>query len=265
MELAPTIMQNKEQAMITRQTGTEVADNVYWFAADGVNWYIIASDDELTIVDAGLPAHWELLQEGLETLEYEVTDVKALILTHTDIDHIGFAERLREHGVPIWVHEEEYADALDGGRNMPPRVLLHLWRPSVIRVMLASMRAGAFSVPAITDAQTFEDGQELDVPGTPTVIHVPGHTIGQSAFWFPDRTVLCVGDALFTVDSLTGKECEPAPGRLSEADINQAKQSIQVLAEFEEVTVLPGHGNPWHGHLGNAVATHFENRTDSQS
>lgn len=238
-------------------TGTEVADGVYRFAADAVNWYVVASDDGLTIVDAGLPTHWDRLQDGLDALGYELTDVEALVLTHTDVDHIGFAERLREHGVPIWVHVDEYDDALVGGRNMPPRVLLHLWRPPVIRIMLAQMRAGAFSVPAITAVRTFEDGQELDVPGEPTVIHVPGHTVGQCSFWLPDRKVLLCGDALFTVNVLNGMECEPEPGRFSEADVDRAKTSIRALAKFEDVTLLPGHGNPWNGHLGNALATRF--------
>ena len=32
-------------------------------------------------------------------------DVRAIVLTHGDTDHIGFAERLRrERGIPVFVH-----------------------------------------------------------------------------------------------------------------------------------------------------------------
>jgi glyoxylase-like metal-dependent hydrolase (beta-lactamase superfamily II) len=242
-----------QQKLITRQVGNEAAEEVYWFADDAVNWYLIAEGDELTVVDAGLPTHWDLLQEGLDKLGYSVSDIKALILTHTDVDHIGFAERLRERDVPIWVHVNEHDDALAGGRSMPTRVLKHLWRPAMIRVMLAQMRAGAFSAPAISEVQTFEDGQELAVPGTPTTVHVPGHSVGQTAFWLADRRVLFVGDSLYTVDPLTGKGCDPMVGRFSEANIDQAKQSARVLAEFGEIAVLPGHGAPWEGNLGEVL------------
>ncbi len=38
------------------------------------------------------------------------------------------------------------------------------------------IRSGVGSVPQLTLIEIFDDGDELDVPGHPTVIHVPGHT-----------------------------------------------------------------------------------------
>lgn len=247
-------MSSKKQ-LISRQTATEVADGVYWFADNGVNWYVIEDDAELTVVDAGLPTHWDLLQDGLDAIGYDRDDIQALVLTHSDVDHIGFAERLRQHGVPVWVHVTEHEDALAGGRSMPPRVLRHLWRPSVMKIMITQVRAGAFSVQELRDVQTFEDGERLDVPGELFVIHVPGHTVGQCSFWLEDREILFCGDTLFTVDVLTGRGCEPASGRFSEADVDQAKRSTRVLAEYGGVTLLPGHGRPWSGNLGSVLAS----------
>lgn len=244
-----------EPALKEEHAGTEVTDGVYWFGANTVNWYLLAGEDGVTIVDAGLPDHWELLQDGLDTIGYELSDIEALLLTHADPDHLGMAERLRENGVPVWVHEDDHDDALAGGADFPLRDLRHFWRPSVIRFMRAQMQAGVASVRGIEAARTFEDDQQLNVPGRPTTVHLPGHTTGHCAFWVPDREVLFIGDALATMDPLWGTECEPAPIRIGNTDDDQVMESVQSLTTFQDVTVLPGHGKPWGGHLGDALAT----------
>lgn len=228
---------------------TEVADGVYWFSANIVNWYLLEDTQGVTIVDAGLPDHWELLMDGLERLGYELSDVEALLITHADPDHIGMAERLRENGVPVWVHQDDYEAALNGGAELPRRTFVHLWRPSLIRFLRAQMQGGVAATRAVSTANTFTGDEELAVPGRPSVIHVPGHTPGHCAFWLADRKVLLAGDALATVDPLRGIECEPAPFRLANSDGEQARTSVRQLASLGELTLLTGHGKPWNGDL----------------
>ena len=62
--------------------------------SDIVNSYLIAGQDGVTIIDAGLPGYWKPLQAGLASMDKSLGDVRALILTHGDTDHIGFAARL---------------------------------------------------------------------------------------------------------------------------------------------------------------------------
>ena len=47
----------------------------------------------MTIIDAGLPRYWKLLNSELARIGLTLDDVRALILTHGDSDHIGFALR----------------------------------------------------------------------------------------------------------------------------------------------------------------------------
>ena len=55
-------------------------------------------------------------------------------------------------------------------------------------------------------------GGTLPVPGSPTVVLSPGHTLGHCALHLPDRDVLLAGDALVTLDPYTGPH-GPAAGR----------------------------------------------------
>src|SRR5690625_7818455 len=83
----------------------KLAPNLYRIGNDIVAAYLIDTPAGITVIDAGLPGHWHDLQKVLATLQKSPSDIRGLILTHGDSDHIGFAERLRsDHGVPIYVH-----------------------------------------------------------------------------------------------------------------------------------------------------------------
>ena len=67
-----------------------------------VNWFILQEGNDLTVVDAGLPASWASLRAALQRLGRSLSDIKAIVLTHAHFDHVGFAERARrELGVPV--------------------------------------------------------------------------------------------------------------------------------------------------------------------
>jgi glyoxylase-like metal-dependent hydrolase (beta-lactamase superfamily II) len=139
-------------------------------------------------------------------------DIRAIVLTHGDTDHIGYAERLRrEQGVPVFVHELDAARAR--GEVKKPGTG---WGPMKIvplsRFLWYSARRGGLRIPPVTEVSTFTDGQILDLPGSPRVIHVPGHTPGSVAIHVPAVDALFVGDALTTGNVLTGQQGPlPAP------------------------------------------------------
>ena len=58
--------------------------------------------------------------------------------------------------------------------------------------------AALLRVPPLLEVATFGDGATLDLPGSPQVILVPGHTPGSAALHLPSHDVLCIGDAIAT-------------------------------------------------------------------
>jgi glyoxylase-like metal-dependent hydrolase (beta-lactamase superfamily II) len=233
----------------------EIAPGIHHFDTGPFNWYIIQEGGRLTLVDAGFPAHYSVFRKGIESMGRGLKDVEAIILTHSHADHTGFAEHLRkETRVPIFVHREDLA-AIGKVLQLPWWGLLsNAWRPYIATMLLTATINGVFSMPHITEARTLTDGDVLDVPGRPHVLHVPGHTPGEVAFYLPDRGVLLSGDTLVTRNLMTGKLSGPQVTHpLLNDDYKAARHSLDRFREIGKVKMLPGHGNPWTGTMAEAV------------
>jgi glyoxylase-like metal-dependent hydrolase (beta-lactamase superfamily II) len=77
-----------------------------------VNSYLIEDGGGITIVDAGMPGQYGDLERELAAMGRTTADVRAIVLTHGDTDHVGYAARLhRETGIPVYVHTADAARA----------------------------------------------------------------------------------------------------------------------------------------------------------
>jgi len=227
-----------------------------------VNWYLLADDDGVTVVDAGLPRHWQLLPKALERLGRRLDDVRAIVLTHGHYDHVGFAERARrELGVPV--HAPRGEDIYRHPLRYPfERLPLRYARDLGFLKIAARFAAnGALWTKGVETVMHFGDGEELPVPGRPRVLATPGHTPGHVALHLPERDTVITGDALVTLDpytALTGPRLV-AKAALADSALNLA--TLDRIAETGASHLLPGHGEPWHGSAEEAVALARRNGT----
>lgn len=229
----------------------KIAPNLHRLGNDIVASYLVDAPEGITLIDAGLPGHWRNLQRKLAELGRPLSDIKGLILTHGDSDHIGFAERLRrEHGVTVFVHGADAVRARTGDKPKTPM------GPSRLGPMFSfaaySIRKNGMRTHYLQEVTEVADGDVLDLPGSPVVIGVPGHSPGSIAVHVPLADAVFVGDALTTRHVLTGRDgAQPAPFTDEPAE---ALASLDRLAEVEASWVLPGHGAPFHGTSAEAAA-----------
>jgi len=231
----------------------EIAPGIRRLGKTGtVNVYLLEEAGEVTVIDAGLPGYWKDLAIELAAMGRSLEDIRALVLTHAHVDHVGFAERLRrERHVPVRVHEGDAA--LARGETKPQNQQMGKARPlPLLRFLWHALREGGLRMTPIREVAAFGDGATLDVPGTPRVILVPGHTPGSAALHVPGRHALFAGDALATRSVASGR-VGPQIAPFG-SDPAQALESLARLEVVEAGLVLPGHGLPWTDGVAAAVA-----------
>jgi glyoxylase-like metal-dependent hydrolase (beta-lactamase superfamily II) len=215
-----------------------------------VNSYLVDDGGQITIVDAGVSGLWNDLPAELAAMGRTLADVRAIVLTHGHDDHTGYAERARkERGWPVSVHELDAAlargevpnPARGGGPMRPLPILRFGWW--MLRHGARPHHLGAVA--------TFGDGATLDVPGSPRVTLVPGHTPGSAALHFAGLGALFVGDAMCTYAVTTGRT-GPQLAPFS-ADAELALASLSRIEDVDAKLVLPGHGPEWTGGPAEAI------------
>lgn len=230
----------------------QIADGIHRIGTDSIiNAYLLEEGGEVTIVDAGLPGYWNDLPAELAAMGRSIEDVKALLLTHGHSDHIGFAERIRrERGVPIHVLDKD-ADLAQGKVKNPSKGTGPIRIAPLLRFIWYGIRHGMTGGAKIAVVSTFGDGATLDVPGSPRVIALPGHTPGSAALHVPSHDALFIGDAMATYVVTTGF-VGPTIAPFS-ADPALAVESLARLDGVGAELVLPGHGEAWTGGVAEAV------------
>ena len=194
----------------------------------GANAYLVKQDDDIIVVDTGLPGNAGKIIDYVQSIGCRPSDVKTIILTHSDMDHAGSVARLKEEtNAKVAIHEAD-APRLSGEKE-PKAVkgVLGLF----LRTMSAFMRFKRMKADLLLKDSDTIDGL--------TVIHTPGHTEGSICLYLPGRA-LFVGDALLTNHGTVLS----LPRRSMSTDLDQAKESIKRISELKYSVLLPGHGPP---------------------
>jgi len=229
----------------------KLATGVHRVGHGTINAYLLEEAGAVTVIDAGVPGLWGALLAELAAMGRTLEDVRAILLTHGHLDHIGYAERLRRATrAPARVHELDVLLA-QGKVPNPSKGFGHFhWRP-ILGFLAYAGRSRYGLGPHLGEVVAFGDGATLDVPGSPRVIHLPGHTPGSAAMLAVGHGALFVGDAIVTRSIATGR-LGPQVGPFT-ADRPTALASLARLEGVEAALLLPGHGEPWTGGIAAAV------------
>jgi hydroxyacylglutathione hydrolase len=144
--------------------------------------------------------------------------VKAIVITHAHIDHIGGAAKLKKlTNAPVYMNENDIALS------------------DQLEMQAAWLGTATPEKPAIDVAA--REGDVLELNGHAfQVLETPGHTQGSISLLAPDENKLIAGDTLFR-DSIGRTDLPGGNGRQILVSIRE-----KLLALDDEVVVIPGHG-----------------------
>src|ERR671921_1956991 len=132
---------------------------------------ILDEENGATLVDAGLPGQAEAIGAALLDAGIGVRDLRRIIFTHQDLDHIGSGAALvRQSGARVFAHPADapYVEGELRPLKFTPEMLER--RPQMCEVLerLEPVRVEEY----------LEDGERLELAGGIRVIFTPGHTPG---------------------------------------------------------------------------------------
>jgi glyoxylase-like metal-dependent hydrolase (beta-lactamase superfamily II) len=187
---------------------------------------IVDEQNGNTLVEAGIPDQMEAISAAVVEAGIGVRDLRRIIFTHQDLDHVGSGAALvRQSSARVLAHlaDAPYIEGELRPLKVTPEMLER--RPQM-REVLERLE------PVAVDEQV-EDGTRLNLAGGTKVISTPGHI----CLYLEQPKVLIAGDALTAEDgSLNGSNPSMTP------QMGTAIQSIRRLAELDVDTIVCYHG-----------------------
>ncbi|MFF0829270.1 MBL fold metallo-hydrolase [Brevibacillus sp. NPDC003359] len=182
---------------------------------------VLLWDPEMAVlIDTGFPGQMDDLRVAMEKVGVSFDKLKAVILTHQDVDHIGsLPEILQECGDHVTVYAHELDKPYIQG-EIPLLKDGHLENPPKGRV-----------------DHTLSDSQELPFCGGIRVIHTHGHTPGHISLYLTQSKTLVAGDSMYGVNGTLGGIHVPTT-----PDMSAARLSLKKYVDLDIADVVCYHG-----------------------
>jgi glyoxylase-like metal-dependent hydrolase (beta-lactamase superfamily II) len=194
----------------------------------GANVYLVIDEETLTVVDTGMPGNESKIIDYIKRIGMDPSQVKNIVLTHSDIDHSGSAAKLKEMtNAKVMIHE---ADA--------PRLSEEKELKKVKGFFGVVMKVAGIMIK-FTPVKPDVTLKNLDKVGNMTVLHTPGHTEGSICLYITGKAIFA-GDLV----RVNNNKMLELPPKFVNLDMDMLKVSLKKVSELEYSVLLPGHGPP---------------------
>ncbi len=197
-----------------------------------VNCYLVKTDTGFVLIDTGASNKRAELEKELTRAGCKPGNLKLIVLTHGDFDHIGNGAYLSgKFGAKIALNKDDSGMAERGDM---------FWNRSsgnaILRVLAPLLFRFANSNRFKPDVY-LEEGYDFSTYGFDArALSIPGHSKGSIG-------ILTGGGDLFCGDLLTNID-RPATNSIMDNPV-ACEASIERLRDLEVHTVYPGHGQPF--------------------
>jgi metallo-beta-lactamase class B len=141
--------------------------NIYYVGSQGLAAYLITTPEGHILINSNLESSLPQIQASIETLGFQIRDVKILLISHAHFDHCAGSAKLKEAtGARYMVMEGDVPVVESGGK----------------RDFQYGHSKGTWYRPTKVD-RVLHDGDEVKLGGTVLVAHLTaGHTKGTTTW-----------------------------------------------------------------------------------
>lgn len=218
---------------------------------------LIWDDDTMVLIDTAHPGQLPLLINEVTSSGVSFENLRKVIITHQDLDHIGSLPAILEHfahKVEIIANpvEQPYiqgekqllklsSDAIAQAVNSLPEEVPEEWK--------IAFKHTLENPPKAKVNTTVANEEELPICGGIIVINTPGHTPGHISLYHKPSKTLIAADALKVHD---GELMGPDPQYCS--DFKLATKSIRSFLNYDIEKVICFHGGFYNGDCNKRIA-----------
>ncbi|QUI23703.1 MBL fold metallo-hydrolase [Vallitalea pronyensis] len=218
----------------------------------GVNCYLGKQGDHLILFDTGghmvidkkFTNRRDVLEDALKKQGCTPENLKLIVLTHGDNDHVANAAYLKkEYQTPIAMHRDDLELVVNP--TLQKVLQSFRYRSMVLKLMFKLLKRLIIKISTKTldDFESFEPDIYLNHGDTLTeygfearIVHMPGHTKGSIGI-ITSEGALIAGDTLANMKK---------PARAPNAqDFDALDKSIIDMIKMNITKVYPGHGLPF--------------------
>ena len=205
-----------------------------------LNSYVIRDAEKNLIIDTGLNRKecLEAMLNGLQQLSVDLGQ-SDIFITHLHADHFGLVSKLVTDTTNIFFSrpDKELVESWEGFGDMVAYAGRNGFPEDELKAAIEKHPGSRYGTDWIPELKVLDDGDQIDVGNYHfKCVATPGHTMGHTCLYEPNRKILVAGDHIL-IDITPNIQCWSD----TENRLKHYLASLDKVYDLEVDLVLPGH------------------------
>ena len=205
-----------------------------------LNSYVIKDPARSLIIDTGLNRQecLDAMQSGLDKLGIDLAK-SDIFITHLHADHFGLVSKLVTDSTNIYFSrpDKELVESWEGFGDMVAYAGRNGFPEDELKAAIEKHPGSRYGTDWMPELKVLDDGDLIDAGSYHfKCVATPGHTMGHTCLYEPNRKILVAGDHILT-DITPNIQCWSD----NENRLKHYLASLDKVYDLEVDLVLPGH------------------------